>query len=690
MKRFLSLLLAVLMLSGCGGKQEEPAVQAAPETESVMETTAEITEEPTTEPTFSPEEVLYASLPERMRQAVDVGIVELSQLEDLNRIVTVGEASAMLQNAYVHRTGVESKILNEMMTNPDYAELTADRGWIFGVPGQVDMELTDGEHYENFQQWLDYLNDGHTNFLWWCFDDRLGMHSIWLGDDSEHFYASVFGPDITAEDHTAFDALMGNGSVYGPDKPTAYGDVYTYALKVYDGTNGKRFFAYEDGCVNPTEALCVADATEYALIFHNYPNPMAIPEYVLPEEVGTYDTTMITDDLLGKDTTLPEASCEHLPAQWHGVVMDDMQAAEEHTMHLDNEVYEYEIQAVKEAGFNFIGLNLDFSWLQDYLLFDKNKEAYIGLLDRENAGKLNLQRLKKLDQILAWCMEYDIHLNLRASALGSMHTQKNMYREIEQSKDAYASELASLWQAVARRYANIPNQYLSFTLFTGDYPVKDALIIPSVEAIRTESPDRCIIADICSWRMHSETFAQMGVALSSRVWDVEKYGKIFNQRDYFSYKGGKVTMSAHWENSIKKFSWPYQDAMDAEMLLSVGRYGGESCNQVASVAQEYGVGFMISNFGVNATFNGFGAWAGGQKFSRYRYPDAEYFEMITDITSTTEKLGYGWCFANLYSPYGVVFGIPAIVTSAYEQIEDYPYYIDQGMMGLFREINGVS
>ena len=689
MKRTLSLLLTLAMLasllSGCGGKQEE-AVQASPETEGIMETT----EAPTTEPTLSPEEVLYNSLSDRMKQAVDVGIVELEQLTDLERVVTVGEASAMLQKAYVHRTGVESKTLNELMNTPQYAELTADRGWIFGVPGQVDMELTDGESYEHYQQWFDYLNKGHTNFLWWCFDDRLGIHSIWLGEDSEYFYASVFGPDVTAYDHDVFDALMGNGSVYGPEKPTAYADVYSYALKVYDSSNGRRFFAYEDGYINPTDALSVADAAEYALIFHNYPNPMEIPEYVLPEEVRIYNTNIITDDLLKKDTSLPDASCKYLPAEWHGVVMDDMQVTEEHTMHLDNEIYEYEIQSVKEAGFNFIGLNLDFSWLQDYLLFDTNKEAYKGLVDQENAGKLSLQRLEKLDQILAWCIEYDIHLNLRASALGSMNTRKNMYREIAQSKNAHTAELASLWQAVARRYANIPNKYLSFTLFIGDYPVKDSLIIPSVEAIRAESPDRCIIADICGWKMNSRTFAEMGVALSSRVWDIDKYGKIFNQRDYFSYKSGKVTMSAQWEKAIKNFTWPYRDTMDAEMLLSAERYEGESCHQVAAVAQEFGVGFMISNFGINSTFNGFGAWAGGQKFFRYRYPDEEYFEMIVDITSAIEKMGYGWCFANMYSPYGVAFGIPAIMTSTYVQVEDYPYYIDQGMMGLFQKINGAQ
>ena len=63
---------------------------------------------------------------------------------------------------------------------------------------------------------------------------------------------------------------------------------------------------------------------EHALCYYNFPNPMACPEYVAPEEVGTYNTDIITAELLAKNTDLPEASCQHLP-QWQGVVMDDME-----------------------------------------------------------------------------------------------------------------------------------------------------------------------------------------------------------------------------------------------------------------------------------------------------------------------------------------------------------------------------
>ena len=269
MKRIISLLLALVMLvsvlSGCGGKQVE-AVQAEPKTEGVMETTAAPNTEPATEPALSPEEMLYNSLSDRMRQAVDVGIVDLSQLEDLNRIVTVGEASAMLQKACVHRTGVESKALNDLMNSPEYADLTADRGWVLTIPGQTDMELSSGDKFENYKQWQDYLNSANpsawwwgTEDLWYGFDDRLGIESFRLVDDDVVGRAySVNAPQ--AMDEAEYLAMMGEDSIYGPAKPDSYLSAPGYGLKAYDSTTGKKFFELEDGCINPTMALTVADA----------------------------------------------------------------------------------------------------------------------------------------------------------------------------------------------------------------------------------------------------------------------------------------------------------------------------------------------------------------------------------------------------------------------------------------------
>ena len=101
MKRMLSLLLVLaLLLSGCGGGETTEAVKAAAETAAATENAVpEATASPTTEPALSAEEVLYNSLPEKLRCAVDLEIVELDVLDDLTRICKGAEAAQMLQNA---------------------------------------------------------------------------------------------------------------------------------------------------------------------------------------------------------------------------------------------------------------------------------------------------------------------------------------------------------------------------------------------------------------------------------------------------------------------------------------------------------------------------------------------------------------------------------------------------------------
>ena len=97
----------------------------------------------------------------------------------------------------------------------------------------------------------------------------------------------------------------------------------------------------EDGYIHPYREITLGEMAEHALVYYNFPNPMACPEYVAPEDVGTYNTTIIPSELLAKNTDLPEASCQHLP-KWHGVVMDDMELLTS-DIHLDDNVYEYEI-----------------------------------------------------------------------------------------------------------------------------------------------------------------------------------------------------------------------------------------------------------------------------------------------------------------------------------------------------------
>ncbi len=700
MKRLTALLLALVMLlslTACGSSApvETEAPVAAPVTEAPTEPAAE----PTTEPALSPEEVLYNSLPDRMKQAVDVGIVELSQLEDLNRIVTVGEAAQMLQKAFVHRTGVESMTLNDLMTSSDYSTRNATRGWIMNIPGLADTELLKGNQYKNYEQWMKLSNKEGGEHLWHDFRYRTHATNIELvSTETDDFVLTADGNSymdkpgvMPAQDYSRLKELMKSDFLYGScEKDKRFSDISDYAFSVYDQTNGCKFITFEDDCINPDTELTLEAAVEHALIYHNYPNPMAVPTFVAPEEMGSYNPEIITADLLEKKTELPTPSCQNLPKEWHGTVMDDFQYIDSNSlMHTDYGIYEYEIQQVKEAGFNFISLNLDFSWLQENMLNDESLEKYEnsfgGLVAKEDVGKLSLERLEQLDRVIALCMQYDIHVNLRCTAIPDMNYGVNMgmHYQISRNADSYGDRLARMWQAIARRYAAIPNEYLSFTLFGGDYPVTNKMLVPSVHAIREEAPERCIIAEITSYLLKSKEFAELGVALSYKLYESEKTDHFFNlnNNEYW----GRFGMNDKGKKVIKNFSWPYKGKVDAQALFEVELYNKmESMNEVMATAQEHGVGFMLGNFGVS----NFGDW--WIPMDRVRYADEPYFAMIEDITSSVEDLGYGWCFNRWYGPYGVAFCIPAIEDSTYEQVEDYPYYIDQGMMDLFKSINGVQ
>lgn len=671
MKRMLSLLLVLAMLlSGCGGGGE-PSAQNHETAAAVAETTAATA----AEPTLSPEEMLYDSLSERMKQAVDVGIVELSQLEDPERIVTVGEASAMLQKAYVHRTGVESKTLAELMAREEFASRNAIRGWLSVIPALTDLELVHGDSYESYEQWQSFMATGFdkTEPIWYVFPNRLNtasanyMFKLNMADE----------PQVEAllEEDPLFQGLMTGCPRYSPMR-----DIYPYAFSAFDATNGRKFMtADENGLFHALGELTVADMAESALCFYHYPNPMAIPEFIAPEEMGSYNSEIITQELLTQETDLPEASCQHLPSEWHGVVVDDMDWLGQYT-HLDGNVYEYEIKAVKDAGFNFIGLHLDFNWLQDYWVFGDKAKTFAA--SSQDAGKLSVERLEQLDQILAWCMQYDIHLNLRCTGVGYYDNSHNQNMAMI-SGTGPAKKLAPLWKAIAVRYADIPNEYLSFTVLANPwFSNAKGVIEPSIKAIQEASPERCLMAEVGNHTNKKPgDLAKMGVALSYRVG--EPYA-VLSHKDYYKYNRKEWKNEFTAQSFVDSFTWPYED-MDGESVINTGLWGSPSIQKTIEISEEYGVGFMVGEFGVHL-----GNPGGDREWPVARYPDEAYKAMITDVLSSVESLGYGWCFARWYGYFGIANGWPAYENATYQQLEDYPYYIDTAMLSWFREINGVS
>lgn len=689
MKKWISLLLVLAMsvslFVGCGGG-EAVETEAEEQVEVPEETAAEPTASPTTEPTLSPEEALYNSLPERMKQAVDVGIVELSQLEDLERECTIKEATQMLQNAYTAHNGVESQLLADVLAL-DCVNEPAYLGWIGRLPIAMHVEEIQPEKYENYDQWLRYvikLSQGYDLSTLITSYNRFDGYSYWDGDDIfVHHSYGWFDIGWKSGMDKYFYRNMSEGNAL-LDSCVGQGNLLAYSSYLYDNTTGHKVLEvslYDE--VPVEQVMTVSAMAEMALrTFHSFNQERVLAPY---EECTAADDTILTEELLNRETGLPDATCNSLPAEWHGVTLDEIGWMENDgqgdVAHYDQEIYEYEIQAIKDAGFNYIGLQIDFSWLQGRSFYSDLKPV---------DGQLDVNRLKKLDQILAWCMERDIHLDIRCTGVGGIIPEK---QKRWTATDKNAAEFAKIWSVLAQRYAQVPNAYLSFTVMDNvlsiagkDGYIKSAVdrlgpkqkdlvafVKPSVEAIREVSPDRCIILDLSGNNVGTDVL-ELGVALSADLTAVES--------DFFVIPEENLLDPDFYLN----VQWPYQGTMDAESLMHVNQYWEDDSTavRVMDLARENGLGFMFSGWGKLMT------QYRGAYFCAARYPDETYQAFITDMTETMERYGYGWCYEEWYGHNGITFSAPITKNVTYEQIGDYPMYYDTAMLGFFKEVNGVQ
>ncbi len=201
----LLVLLTVLSMTGCGS--------AAPETAPTAATTAaaeipETTEAPT-EPTLSAEEILIASLPEKVRQAYDLGLVELDLLEDLDRICLGAEAAQIIQNIHVAHHGVGSKIMNQLLEH-EHANLEVNRYWLAQAMFVAEAEFIEEAPYEDFLENVEYMLKAH--------DKASGHNELWA------YFANSDGWVLhtNVEDSSKSDSLLAYGWDFMPDFEEVY------------------------------------------------------------------------------------------------------------------------------------------------------------------------------------------------------------------------------------------------------------------------------------------------------------------------------------------------------------------------------------------------------------------------------------------------------------------------------------
>ena len=649
----LSILLSTELLSGCqGGGSASTAPPASSAAGSVSADSGNADAEPAVQ------------LSESLQQVYDLGIADLDVLNRAEDACTQEETAEMLSRVLELRRGIKSRYLADPEVVTEGRETT--RHYFAQAMYFSLMETFFDDPYEDWEQWIEVCLE----------NDELQSEGLMLAQQPD---AQLIGQKL--------DGTVGSGGLWEfypdyaeneipPDEEDSryyidfgYSPSLNYAVLLYDRTNSRRILEPdEDGNIRPFAVMTVEEAAEAALRYYNSFEPS--PEMVPYEDVAAFDPSIITPELLEKESSLPQASCAELPAEWHGAMVSDLSTV--CFQALDNKpdkcVFEYEIQSLQDAGLNFAGICVDFSLLQ-------------GPIPEE--GTLNETRLKELDQIIAWCIERDIHVDLRCAGVGGLDSNDFFWDWLEWNREKangtdYAPEFAALWKAIARRYAEIPNRYLSFNLLMEPEVSSDsqyaAFFGPAVEAIREISPDRCIIADIHSPGLTGVSMAEMGVALSYHEYSPREFCVLEN--------GGE--MDPEYRQSI---AWPYTASngitYNSQAVLDDPIADSVSANELAAIAQEYGVGFMVGEFGI---FVGDGSYG----IPTSRYSDETISSYFRDMAAAMREKGYGWCLGTWEGAYGAVSYCTPISGAVYEQVDNHAYYIDRFMFDLFEEIGSLE
>lgn len=688
MNRTIALLLvlaSLLSLCGCGGSVPAKTTAAVPETAVPTEATVA----PTTEPTLSPEEVLYNSLPDRMKQAVDVGIVGFDVLDDLSRICTGAEVAQILQNARVLKRGVESIVLAQVKDS-EHADIEVTRYWMAQMMYAAEIEVYAGHMPVDYLDTLQYLT-GEIDYFSNDVPDSVSTYfhqPQWIVSENYGVVSHTSMKQDRFDKWVEPDAVIAHGYMTGiadflegswefeekPEEWVRYVDYGSpnamgFALMFYDKTTGEKLMPWTEAMeFLPREKMTVEAVVEAALRYYNYFPEEA--EMLVYTDVPAYDGTIITDELLVKDTSLPEASCHHLPDEWKGVELRDLLYVGGVDAKLDARIYESEIQLIKDAGFNYVRILFDFEYYMS-----ETADIYHIFSKKPDQGMMNETHLKELDQIIAWCMERDIHVNLVCTDVIGWSDQA--IPDAILSKPSNAKPMAEQWQVLARRYAAIPNTYLSFTLYDNPPIWQDAgfgkFFASVVEAIREFSPDRCIIADM-SLKSTGESMAQLGVALSTRA--------VLPEQFEIDPRAKTAETAALFESA----EWPFEAGGNlydgAATMQTYENWIKSAPDDVAAVAEQYGVGFMVSSWAPFVSY--------GNSVRRDRFNDDMMQTYLTDMVQTMADRGYGWCYGNWFSFTGFGAAFPAIDSTSYTRINNAPLYVDDETFGWFQKLNGIQ
>lgn len=307
----------------------------------------------------------------------------------------------------------------------------------------------------------------------------------------------------------------------------------------------------------------------------------------------------------GQPRELPQPTPEKLP-RWRGFnLLEKFTKRAEGNPPFSEQDFEW----IAELGFNFVRLPM----------------SYLCWSDPQDWLKFNEDQLKHIDHAVECGRKHGIHVNINFHRAPG-YCVNPPAEPMDLWKDEKALEAcAAHWAMFAKRYRGVPNKQLSFDLLNepNDLPEETYVRVVKrlVEAIRSEDPERLIIADGLRWGNKPVAgLIPLGVAQSTRGYQPMRVSH---------YKASWVK-GDQWPEP----TWPLKpsenDVWDKERLRR------EQIEPWKSLAQQ-GVGVHVGEWGA---YN--------------KTPHAVALAWMKDYLDLWREAGWGWALWNFRGTFGVL------------------------------------
>lgn len=195
-------------------------------------------------------------------------------------------------------------------------------------------------------------------------------------------------------------------------------------------------------------------------------------------------TAVLADGALEMAMQLPDAAWNNLP-KWNGVTVPNMQGYDYEYDGQQHIFIREDMENISELGFNFVRVPLD-----TRLFFDL-----------KDPGKVNLEKLVNLDELISWGAEFGTHICIDVHCSFGFTTDEDNSNDTLWENSQEQELFLTFWDMLAERYKEVPSNLLSFNLMNEppwglDEKVYADLMRRAMERIRAYTPDRLIFVDM--------------------------------------------------------------------------------------------------------------------------------------------------------------------------------------------------